>query len=385
MKQAIAGMGKLGYLATKIRDEEKGRLVKEFKFGTIDSYEVDFGSVSGTEISINNVKPIVNINPQSITKTLVPYIGARYRKFLKPENKLIVIEIFIKDKDSGNVLYSWNVEEVKPIYFHPSERKNKPVFYCKSFSGVGWKAELTFGYAPSEEEFSDLGIEAPPKYHPYHVSLNKQGLDVILHGRVILFHQLSELGIITARHPDYNSIRGEIILLEGFKTAITKNSIIQDKHFIECINNIRAFLVGDGEEDTKNYIKTKKYPDELPEALLRDRLSNWLLNNPLNKKINVKTEYTVGGLAGAIDILADNEAWELKRDQANGLDVYQLFAYMDMGQIDKGFLIAQSFATGAEAAADFIKQNHKKEIILAALEQFPINHHPTDEERSTYY
>ncbi|MHA2066965.1 MAG: hypothetical protein ACXABY_21575 [Candidatus Thorarchaeota archaeon] len=91
------------------------------------------------------------------------------------------------------------------------------------------------------------------------------------------------------------------------------------------------------------------------------------------------------GLAGDIDILADGEAWEIKRDQAGGLDMYQLFAYMDMGKIQKGFLVASSFSTGAVAAKDFINDNHKKEITLAKLEQFPINHPPSDEERLNYY
>jgi len=91
-------------------------------------------------------------------------------------------------------------------------------------SGDGWKAELTFGYAPQEkEEYEELGIEAPNKFQPYYVSQGKQGLDVIRHDRVILFHQLSDPDIISAKHPDYNNIRGEIDLLEGFSTAITNS------------------------------------------------------------------------------------------------------------------------------------------------------------------
>ena len=161
--------------------------------------------------------------------------------------------------------------------------------------------------------------------------------------------------------------------------------IIFDDHFQECIKDVRDALVGTGEDDSKSYLRIRRYPAEIPEKLFRDRLANWLGNNPINKKNDIKTEYVIEGLAGAIDILADNEAWEIKRDQADGLDVYQLFAYMDMGGITKGFLVASDFSTGAKAAKDFINANHKKEITLAKLGDFPITHPPSDEERKNYY
>jgi len=385
MKQAIAGLGKLVYIATKNAGEQKARVIRQFKFGDIDYFLSDFDQDSGTEVCIEDVKAIANANPQSITMTLVPYLGARYRRFLKRDSKSVNISVFTKNVDSGSVQYSWEIEEVKPIYFHPSTRLNKPVILNKKLRGSGWKAELTFGYAPTDEELKELGIDSLPHYHPYKVSLSKQGLDVILYDRVVLFHQLSELEMIAARHPDYNLIRGEIVLLEGFSTAITKNSIIRDVHFIECIRDVKGILTGKGEDDSRNYLRQRKYPREIPERLLRDRLANWLGNNPINKKDDVKTEYTVEGLAGSIDILADGEAWEVKRDQADGLDAYQLFAYMDMGQILKGYLVAANFSTGADAAKDFINKHHQKEITLAKLEQFPINHPPSDDERNTYY
>ena len=158
-----------------------------------------------------------------------------------------------------------------------------------------------------------------------------------------------------------------------------------DEHFVSCIEHIKEFLTGKEEEGVSSYIRLKRYPTELPESLLRDRLANWLRNNPMNRKKDVKTEYTVEGLAGNIDILADKEAWEIKRDQANGLDVYQLFAYMDMGNIDKGFLVASSFATGAVVASEFINAHHGKEIKIAKRSDFPINHQPSEDERKEYY
>jgi hypothetical protein len=158
-----------------------------------------------------------------------------------------------------------------------------------------------------------------------------------------------------------------------------------DNHFIECIDKVRDALVGQGEDNERGYLRLKRYPAEIPERLLRDRLANWLQNNPVNRKSDVKIEYTIEGLAGTIDILADGEAWEIKRDQAGGLEVYQLFAYLDMGNINKGFLLADSHTTGAQAARDFIMTKHKKEIVLAKRSDFPINHPPSDEERKQYY
>jgi len=385
MKQAIAGLGKLKYLATKTSTEAKARVIRELKFGSLDYYLSDFDSESGTEICIDNIKPIVNANPQSITMTLIPYLGARYRRFLRPENRQAEINLFSKNANSGDVLYSWEVNEIKPLYFHPSTRRNKPVMENRKISGHGWKAELTFGYAPSDDELKELGLNPLLHYHPYCVSIAKQGLDIILYNRVVLFHQLSELGIVNVRHNDYNLVRGEINLLEGFTTAITKNSIIVNDHFVECIARVREILQGKGDDEDSGYLRLQRYPQEIPEKLLRDRLANWLQNNPLDKKADVKVEYTVEGLAGCIDILADGEAWEIKRDQANGLDIYQLFAYMDMGDIDKGYLLATKHATGAAAARDFIMKKHKKEIILAKRKDFPINHPPSDEERKQYY
>jgi len=232
------------------------------------------------------------------------------------------------------VIYTWDVTEVKPIYFHPSTRTNKPVISRHKIRGNGWKAELTFGYAPQDkEEYDELGIDIPGKYKPYSVSLNRQGLDVIRNDRIVLFHQLSELNIITSRHPDFNNIRGEIDLINGFKTAITKNSIIYDNNFKDCIEKIRNILTGEEAVDgkKKNYLKLKTYPEQIPESLLRDRLATWLENNPIKKRKNINIEYVVEGIEGFIDIFADGEAWEIKVDQAAAKDIYQLFMYMDVG------------------------------------------------------
>jgi hypothetical protein len=389
MKQAVAALGRLESLVTKTNDRAKAILVPEFKFGEIEAPEIDPERAHGTTITVKDLKPIVVTNATSYTRSIVPYLGARYRRFLRPENLALSLLVKIWSGTPETPLYEWDVKEVKPTYFHPSTRENRPVFSKHLIEGNGWKAELTFGYAPNDNsEYEELGVDVPNKFHPYRVALGTQGLDIILHDRVILFHQLSEIGVINQRHPDYNATRGEIVLLSGFSTAITKNSIIQDDHFRECLGDVREILTGEkaGPAGRKeNYIQHRSYPEEIPEDLLRDRLSEWLTSNPLQMKTNVAKEYSVEGVEGFIDILADGEAWELKRDQASALDVYQLFMYMDIGNLAKGYLVAKNFTAGAEIAAKAIKEKHQKQIVLALRDQFPINHPPTAQEREDYY
>jgi hypothetical protein len=389
MKQAVAALGQLESLVTKTADRELALEITGFRFGEIEVPEKPFDKVSGTTISVRNLKPIVVTNATSYTRSIVPYLGARYRRFLRPDNPILDLTISIRNMDTDDIQYTWPVKEIKPTYFHPSTRENRPVFSKFGIEGSGWRAELTFGYAPKDtSEYEELGVDVPNKFHPYRVSLATQGLDIIFHDRVILFHQLSELGIVNQRHSDYNAVRGEIVLLNGFATAITKNSVILDEHFRDCIAQTTQILTGatEGPNHRKeNYIQHKSYPEEIPEALLRDRLMEWLKNNPLQKKAAVSKEYAVEGVEGFIDILADGEAWELKRDQASALDVYQLFMYMDLGDLTKGFLIAKSYTPGAHIAAKAIKEKHQKEVILSPRDQFPINHQPTTQEREDYY
>ena len=389
MKQAVAAMGTLEYLATKTKGEEKARLVKEFRFGDILTYLVDFPQESGTQIVLSNLNPVVKASPQAITTTVMPYLGARYRRFLRSDDRVLHLKMNLRQIDNPEGIKSnWLIQDFKPIYFHPSTRKNEPVILKHPVTGNGWRAELTFGYAPShDEEYIELGLQIPNQFHPYNVSLSKQGVDVIFQDRVILFHQLAELGIVN-KHPMYNNIRGEIDLKQGFSTAITKNSMVSDRAFIECITKVGQIIRGEIQgprDEVKDYLKNKRYPDDLPEKLLRDRLAEWLLTNPMHPRTDVKTEYCVDGIEGRIDIIADSELWEIKVNQANALDVYQLFMYMDVGGFDKGYLVADSFSTGAQVAKDFILKQHSKEIVLAPRGQLSINHPPDANERDKYY
>ena len=83
-------------------------------------------------------------------------------------------------------------------------------------------------------------------------------------------------------------------------------------------------------------------------------------------------------------MLADGEAWEIKRDDAYGLDVYQLFAYLDMSDFKKGYLLAKEFKNSAYAAQDHINSKHEVNIVLTLLEKYPINHPLNEKEIAEY-
>lgn len=244
MKQAVSAIGELNYLASKTKDEIKGTAVKEFAFGELTTFDVeDFPFEHGTIISVKKLNKIIKTNSTAISNSIVKFLGARYRKFLVPGNKILDLTLSLKFYDTKEVINSWKIEEIKPIYFHPSTRTNSPVIDKFPIEGGTWKAELTFGYAPAnKEEYKELQLEPVNRFHPYKVALTKQGLDILLHNRVILFSQLSEIGLVSNKHNDYNIFRGEINLKSGFKTAITKNSIIADFNLEECLKRVKGIL-----------------------------------------------------------------------------------------------------------------------------------------------
>lgn len=379
MKQAIAGLGTLDYILTKTVADEEAIKVSELRFGEIDGELIKSDFSNGTEIKVINISSIVPLSKQKYSQSVVWLLGARYRRFLRKDSLKMSLVLELKDIDEDKVDKSWDVESVEPTYFHPNLRRNEPVINRELLTGKGWEAKLTFGYAPSERQYEEIGLESPKKYTPYYVSINKQGLDILKNDRVINLHQLSEIGLVSSRHSNYNYIRGELDLIKGFTTAITKNSIIADSNFAELLSTIKKRL------EDKGYLRKKSYPDEIPEKLLRDRMVRLFESSKMFKKDTVHSEYPVEGMGGYIDIFADKEAWELKIDDASGQDVYQLFGYMDMGEISIGYLVAKSFKTGAKSAAEFINSKYDKTIELIEREEFPINHPPTEQEIVDYY
>ena len=56
--------------------------------------------------------------------------------------------------------------------------------------------------------------------------------------------------------------------------------------------------------------------------------------------------------------------------------------YMDVGEIDNGFLVAKSFNSRSSLQPRYIEKKHGKLIKLSKLEDYGINHPATLEEKS---
>lgn len=381
LKQAVASLGEIDYIITKTKQAKQAIRVESLRFGRIPVLYNDVAWEQGTEICVKNLKNIIPTKHSTITKITVPALGARYRRFLRVDNPRLTLTLHMCDIDGliPKLIKSWDVSEVKPVYFHPNIRQNKPIVFKEQFKGKGWQAELTFGYAPTHHEYEEMGLDVVMNYDPYHVTLNNQGLDIFKNDRIIKFHQLSELGITPVRHNSFNHIRGEINLINGFTTSITKNHIVHDRHFNELLVQIREFV------KEKNLVNRKHYAKVLSEALLRDRLAKVMKENTFFARENIQTEYAIGGLGGYADIRTDTDVWELKIKPACGLDIYQLFAYMDMGNISSGYLVAPEFKTSAISAAEHIRTKHGVYLELVSLSNLPINNAPNMEELKNYY
>jgi len=380
MKQAIAAAGELKFLKTKPIDEDSATIISEFTFGEINYDTMDVDWNHGTHIRVENLREILKSSYQVYGQRILSYLGARYRRLMSPQKSGLEIEIEWSNLDDDDH-HSYTAQPIYPIYFHPNERNNKPIVEKKVFSGPegeGWEIELTFGYAPgSDAEYEHMDIEGPKQYEPYNVALSKQGLDMMMYDRVIQFHQLEEIELIEASHNQYNLIRGEIDMKTGFHTAITKNRIIHTEEFKSMVTQVKDFLT------EQKLLTSRTVPGNIPEDCLRDRLAK-LLKKPPHNKEDIDTNYNVGELTGFVDILADGEAWEIKVGKGNGIEVYQLFAYMDMGKIDVGKFVSDGISSGAKFAIDHIKNKHDKEIEAIDVQDLAINEPMSDEEIERY-
>ena len=352
MKQAVASIGLLKKLITKSQADVYGIQIEKFSW-TLKAKEIRTAK-AGTTILVSDLKRRV-ITGTEKQKIFAAELGARYRRFLDEHDRLKLVVQFDDVETKRSIFYE--VDSVRPVYFNPNTRKNTPT-HDREFKGTGWKARIRIGFAPdSESEYQELKLHSPDRGMPYSITSRNAGIDLIRFDRVIRFHVL-EPYFTDTRHGQYNLVRGELELLHGFTTAITKNAITADNNFEECISRIREYIL------SEEILAKRPSSGYIPENVLRDRLAVALKRPPHNKQ-DVHKEVAVGVLDGHIDILADEEPYELKAGDATGLDVYQLFAYMDMRGYTKGYLVAQTFKPTVEPVLKHIKDKHK--IIIEAV------------------
>lgn len=379
LKQAIASLGELDEICTKTIEDEKASVIKELKFEMVEVELRDIDIESGTIIRVRKAEHLSD-KYQHYAQKINLQLGARYRRFL---GRGLSIGIKIWDIDNDEEKWYWELKAIEPIYFNPITMKNEAIGEKKMLSGEGWKATFTLGYAPTDSEYKVLGIDKRMSHEPYSVTLNNQGFDIIMNERVIEFCKLSEIKLVEARHSNYNYIRGEIELLEGFKTSTTKSKIIWDSNFNELLERISAIL------KEGKYLYGKVPSDKLPEKVIRDRLALSLSQNPLIKRENVKVDKHIEAINGRIGIYSEKngkrEAWMIKAGNAICTDLYQLLCYMDMDDINTGYLVGNSFSEEVKYVTNYMKSRYNKDIELFTTESLKLTYELTEEEKAEYF
>ncbi len=191
MKQAIEALGSCEFIETRVLGQDAIRIEGPLSIDSnMDVVDCDFENGTHIWIDVRKTKcrlafggsgRIDKNNKQSIQK-FVWNMGARYRYFL--DGHELVLRIHVHDGNKS--CDPWIVESVKPQYYHPLLNSGSPLIVNKEFSSGDLKAELTFGYAPKHEnEYSLLGVPATKRGHPYHLTQDNLGLDILIGKRVI--------------------------------------------------------------------------------------------------------------------------------------------------------------------------------------------------------
>jgi len=304
-----------------------------------------------------------------------------------------------------------NVERQEPLYWHHpiSRRKGNPWF--RNFdiqsddNGESWRARFTLGQSPkNKDEFELLGQNPLIRSHPYFVSKTNRGFDVIRKSIV-----LEPRFFVDKNHPDtasfasaesgtHNYVRGEIELLEGFRSSEEKTGVHRDKNWVELISKLKQILHGElagpsardfpgcDQDNVHTYrwwkhIEYNKPPDEddEDESVYRIGVINhFKKNKPIHKSwgtlatpmpqiINVEND-ELDIPVGRIDIVCNKDTpeeilCEVKAPgvKIRGTDVYQLFLYMQERGVKWGLMIGDDLGPSAKNA---ISNIHKQTFLV---------------------
>jgi len=259
--------------------------------------------------------------------------------------------------------------------------------------------ELVFGYSPkTEDEFQRIGLiksdyeiksGGNTVNEVYAFSSRSAGLDLIMNDRIIKFHQLDEIGLYGTRESWYNQIRGELVLLEGFKTTSTKNDIIKNDDFSEIIKQIILFLTnGDGSRDVISS-KEDKYKNPYKSNLMRNDYLKKNISNLVNEKTlqdvvekrltsptslyrnkKIEKEFVIEKLGVKVDFLVDGSPWELKNQRCTPHDVSQLLTYLIALDEKEGCIVAPEFNEGSKFISKKIEDTLGYKIEMIESKEF---------------
>jgi len=304
---------------------------------------------------------MVKRRKEDYTSDVIDQLGARYRYYLNGtlDDKKLVLTLrltdeagqVIKDK-RGNEAY-WDIKPCELRYMNSLPNINK-----KKLTGKrgDWVAFLTVGFAPDTSEYAACGQKVPSGRHPYHRW--KKRFDIVMHNRVITHATSEDLGV-ESYHNLFAPIRGEILLISGFNSSITKDGVENNANFHELKERIAERV-----RPILNKYLTRNGVSGMSEGEYRDKVA---LSEEKVRDAKVYKEYTIEGCACRADLVVNGEIWELKTAQADALDVYQLLCYIEMAKdplIKKksGRLICPSFGTGSKYAIEHVKKQHGIDI-----------------------
>ncbi|MCD2255623.1 ATP-binding protein [Agrilactobacillus fermenti] len=357
MKQAVAALGKLIYLRTKTAGAPAYE-INTFRFGQVPVKELDTFEAADhlTEIAIADEHQMLELTPRKVTQAVVPFLGAKYRRYLTGSAP-ITISVALVDETKVTTK-KWSVTPIVIHYFNPTTGKDEPILKSIPFQGAGWLAHLTFGYAPTKDQYTELNVPIPKMYEPYNVAVKKQGIDIIKDDRVINFTQLEQIGLVPKADKKYNLIRGELELDQGFPTSTTKNYIMRQEHWQAMIEQVKNYL-------DENYLLDPDQNDNI-DGLPRESYKNQLSKYFQTRFQNVQLDASLSKLSGKVDIVTDNIAWLVVDKRATDTDVLRLFSYLmaSNGRLSTGQVLSSNFAASSQEMVHLLRAKYGVDIRL---------------------
>ena len=99
MKQAVASLGELDYLATKTSKDKDAVIISKFQVGKLNCREVGVNWGNGTEIRVVKLREIVPVTHAHFTRDIVKQLGARYRRLMLPDAPKMKLSLKLVDAD----------------------------------------------------------------------------------------------------------------------------------------------------------------------------------------------------------------------------------------------------------------------------------------------
>lgn len=343
---------------------------------------------------------------QEFEKNLMWAIGQRYRNFLS-QSYFTAGKFCLQRLDhTGKLVEEIEIEPVRPVYyFNPVGTHGKPWFSnhnIKSDILGEWEAKVTFGFAPRqvEKEWDHITDDAPMKGHPYYSSRRGAGFDITRKGIVLQTgffekeNRFSSAYIIQEWSNVYTHVRGNITLVHGFVSKEEKTGVKSDDAWKECCRKIREILNGDlaGPKNKENatevnwlgpdyagYKKSKTDEDKNEENYRMGFINQYngesisLTGYSETRELvfpkrgeKIARQHLQGFDVGIPDIVISKKRKPLEKNtiicevkapdySIRGIDVYQLFCYMQEKGVHWGVMIGDSLADGAEEAINQIQ------------------------------